>query len=361
MDALLKKLYYDPKTGFIGAQALYQKAKELNPKITFKIVKDWYASQTDIQRYQEQKKRFNGFKIASHNPNSWQIDLAFWEKRPILTVININSRLGFAKVLSNKTAATVLAALKAFVRLHKVDIITSDNGSEFMNSQAQEFFKTKKIEHYNNEPGDHGAMGKIERFNRTLKQRLTKMSPKRISQKLITDVIENYNTTFHRSIGMTPNDAKGKVMDADLSHNQVEAERIEKEFDVGSSVLYRLKKQAFDKEAARWSKAVYKIVGIDGYRVQIRSRNGHTLYKAPNDLKMVKTETTDATINRGDILEAEKILDHKTTRSGKYKYLIKWLGNEPDSWEPFSNLRLINKNRPSELEKEYFGAKEIPF
>ncbi|GMF40199.1 unnamed protein product [Phytophthora lilii] len=75
---------------------------------------------------------------------------------------------------------------------------------------------------------------------------------------------------------------------------------------------------------------------------------------------MVKTETTDAVINRGNILEAEKILDHKKTRSGKYEYLIKWLGNEPDSWEPSSYLRLINKNRPSELEKEYFGAKEIP-
>ncbi|GMF66360.1 unnamed protein product [Phytophthora lilii] len=209
-------------------------------------------------------------------------------KRPILTAININSRLGYAKLLRNKTTATVLAALKVFVRLHKVDILTSDNGSEFMTLQAQELFKSKAIEHYNNEPGDHGTMGKIERFNRTLKQRLTKMSPKRITQKLITDVIENYNTTLHRSIGMTPNEAKGKVMDADLSHNQVEADRIEKEFDVGSSVLYRLKKQAFDKESARWSKAVYKIVGIDGYRVQIRSRNGHTLYKAPNDLKWLK-------------------------------------------------------------------------
>ncbi|GMF59933.1 unnamed protein product [Phytophthora lilii] len=47
-------------------------------------------------------------------------------------------------------------------------------------------------------------------------------------------------------------------MDADLSHNQVEADRIEKEFEIGSSVLYRLTKQTFDKEAARWSKAVYK-------------------------------------------------------------------------------------------------------
>ncbi|EEY68553.1 chromodomain protein, putative [Phytophthora infestans T30-4] len=270
-------------------------------RITLQVLDD-ESKGPDIQRFQEQKKRFNGFKIASHNPNSWQIDLAFWKKRPILTAININSRLG-------------------------------DNGSEFMNLQAQELFKPKTIEHYNNEPGDHGTMGRIERFNRTLKQRLTKMSPKRITQKLITDVIENYNTTFHRSIGMTPNEAKGKVMNADLSHNQVEADRIEKEFDVGSSVLYRLKKQTFDKEAARWSKA------------------------APNDLKMVNTETTDAVINRGDILEAEKILDHKTTRSGKYKYLIKWLGNEPDSWEPQDNLQLINKNRKSMLEKEYWAKK----
>ncbi|GMF64759.1 unnamed protein product [Phytophthora lilii] len=120
--------------------------------------------------------------------------------------------------MSNKTAPTVLAALKAFVRLHKVDILTRDNGSEFMNQQAQEFFKSKKTELYNNEPGDHGTLGKIERFNRTLKQRLTKMPPKRITHQLIADLIENYNSTFHRSIGMTPNDAKGKVMDADLRH-----------------------------------------------------------------------------------------------------------------------------------------------
>ncbi|GMF24698.1 unnamed protein product [Phytophthora lilii] len=95
------------------------------------------------------------------------MDLAFREKRPILTAININSKLGYAKLISNKTAATVLAALKAFVHLHTVDILSSDNGSEFMNSQAQEFYQTKKIEDYNNEPGDHVTMGKIERFNRT--------------------------------------------------------------------------------------------------------------------------------------------------------------------------------------------------
>ncbi|GMF66186.1 unnamed protein product [Phytophthora lilii] len=113
------------------------------------------------------------------------MDLAFWEKRPILTAINVNSRLGYAKLMSNKTVPTVLAALKAFVRLHKVNILTTDNGSEFMNSQAQEFFKSKKIEHYNNDPGDHGTMGKIERFNRTLKHRLTKCLPAELRKRLL--------------------------------------------------------------------------------------------------------------------------------------------------------------------------------
>ncbi|GMF14458.1 unnamed protein product [Phytophthora lilii] len=249
MAELLSKLYYNPKTGFVGAQALYEKARELDPRIKFINVKDWYASQIDIQRFQEQKKRFDGFKIASHNPNSWQMDLAFWGKRPILTAININSRLGYAKLLPNKTAAAVLSGIKTFVRLNTVNILTSDNGSEFMNAQAQAFFKSKKIDHLNNEPGDRGTMGKIERFNRTFKQRLTKIFPKKITHKIVQDNIENYNSTFHRSIGMTPNEGKkDKVMESELKHNQKEADLIENEMEIGSNVLYRLKKQTFDKE-----------------------------------------------------------------------------------------------------------------
>ncbi|KAJ8571990.1 hypothetical protein ON010_g4842 [Phytophthora cinnamomi] len=211
----------------------------------------------------------------------------------------------------------------------------------------------KKIEHFNNEPGDHGTMGKIERFNRTIKQRLVTISPKRITQKMIGDVIANYNSTFHMS-GITPNEAKAKVMEADLSHNQAEADKVENEFEIGLNVLHRLKKKTFDKEAAHWSKDIHTVVGIDGYRVEIRSKNGHTLCKAPNELKIVKADTTDATINRGDILEAERILEHKKMKNGKYKDIIRWMGNEPDSWEPQANLRLINNNRRITLEHKYF-------
>lgn len=173
MDSLLNKLYYNPKTGFISVKKLYEKAKRINSSITLKQVRDWYAKQDDIQQHQEQRDRFDNFKIASDNPNSWQMDLTFHgqPKKPILTAININSRIGYANMLPNKKAETVLAALKEFIKHNKVEILTTDNGSEFMNHQVQQFFKTDNIEHFNNEAGDHHTMGKIERFNRTLKQR----------------------------------------------------------------------------------------------------------------------------------------------------------------------------------------------
>ncbi|GMF23200.1 unnamed protein product [Phytophthora lilii] len=127
MEQLLSRLYYDPKTGYINAQALHEKARELDPKITLKNVKDWYATQSEIQRFQEQSSDSMGSKSP-----------------------RISQTRGKLTLLSG-TAATVLVALNAFIRSNKVDIITSDNGSEFMNSKAQQLFKAKKIEHYNNE------------------------------------------------------------------------------------------------------------------------------------------------------------------------------------------------------------------
>ena len=62
------------------------------------------------------------------------------------------------------------------MKKYKITIITSDNGKEFMNIKVQRYLKEEHIEHFNNEPGDHHTMGKIERFNRTLKQRLVKIN-----------------------------------------------------------------------------------------------------------------------------------------------------------------------------------------
>jgi transposase InsO family protein len=355
---LIDKLYNDPSYGFVGQEKLYRKAKALNREITHKDIKDYYESRVDIQRFKLQKPNYEQFKIASPNPDSWQIDLAFWFKKTILTCININSRLGYAAIVSNKQAKTVIEALDAFVKANKPSIITSDNGKEFMARAVQRFFKQKGIEHYNNEAGDHSTMGKIERFNRTIKQRLMQIPNREdLTPKLLKAIIDNYNTSEHRSIGMTPKEAKGHVATSENEHNQEVMQKLNNELDIGASVLYRLQKGAFDKEDARWSKAVYEIVDIDGYKVQIRSKNGKRLYKRPNDLKIVNAKITNAVANKGDLFDIKEILKHRKVE-GKHVYLIQWEDFDKPTWEPQDNLRLVNKNRMSGPEKKYFKALE---
>ncbi|KAJ8566256.1 hypothetical protein ON010_g6870 [Phytophthora cinnamomi] len=116
----------------------------------------------------------------------------------------------------------------------------------------------------------------------------------------------------------------GEVMEDDLEHNRELSERMEYELAIGPTVLYSLAKGTFDKEKARWSKTIYEIVGIDGYRVQFRSKNGHTLYKGPNDIKLFESKATNAPSGKNQVYEVEKLLDHKKLKSGKYKYLVKW-------------------------------------
>ncbi|GMF14368.1 unnamed protein product [Phytophthora fragariaefolia] len=237
MDVLLEKLYYDPETGFISANALHKKVKEVDSSITLKQLKDWYKMKLDIQRHVEQRGTYDDYRIASSNTDSWQMDLAFWEGKSILTGVNINSRLGFAKLIKNKRADTVLNAIKEFVNEHKASVLTTDNGSEFMNRKATTWLKSQKITHFNNDSGDHATMGKIERFNRTLKMRLIRMKQS-ISEKLVKSVINNYNNTWHSSINKTPNQAKGEVMEDDLEHNRKLRERMENELSIGSTVMY---------------------------------------------------------------------------------------------------------------------------
>ncbi|GMF15045.1 unnamed protein product [Phytophthora fragariaefolia] len=90
-------------------------AKAFDKNITKKNVSEWYKRLQSIQQFSSRSTRFPQFKIASNNPNEWQMDLAFWEKQPIIISVNINSRIGFAKLLINKRAETVLKAIEDFV------------------------------------------------------------------------------------------------------------------------------------------------------------------------------------------------------------------------------------------------------
>ncbi|TYZ57402.1 hypothetical protein PybrP1_008137 [[Pythium] brassicae (nom. inval.)] len=263
------------------------------------------------------------------------MDLTFWTPTIILSAVSINSRLGYARILPNKTAPVVLSEIRKFVNIHKPRVVTTDNGSEFMNDQVQSYFKSKNITHFNNEAGDHATMGKIERFNRTLKERLLRLHRK-ITQKLLADTIEKYNDSYHSSISATPNEMKDQVNSDELLHNKELQNKVESDFSVGET-----------------------ITGFDGYKIELKTIDNKVKYAKPNDLKQTKTKQTKAISEKAkdtNTWEADRILQHKTLTDEKNKYLIRWKGHDELTREPQANLRLVNKNKQSRLEKIYFDT-----
>ncbi len=360
-NELLEKLYNDPSTGFISASKLYRKAKEKDKTITQKIVNDFYKSYTQTQISSNTRKEEPHFRITSHNPDSWQMDLMFFKDAIVFVAININSRVGYLRLLADKKQDSVLDAMKGFITKNKVRILTSDNGSEFYNRKVNKYLKDKNVRQFNASPGDHSILGMVDRFIRTIKMRLTKMRGK-LDQKLLDKVEKNYNNTYHSSLKATPNEMRGEVNDDDIKYNMQLMDQVADKYQVGQSVRYKLEKDSpFAKESSnKWSNSVYKIEGIDGYKLELKAKNGHTLYKSPNDVKLVKAEITNATgSSKDNIFEAEKILSHKYIGRGANKqirYLVLWMDGS-QTYEPQKNLRLIEKNKPSVLEEVYF--KEI--
>ena len=282
------------------------------------------------------------------------MDLAFWMKKPIFIAVNINSRIGYAKLLKNKKAETVQKIIDQFITDNSVTALMSDNGTEFTNNIVEKFFDKNSITHANALPGDHTVLGKIDRFIRTIKAILTKMNIKKLTQKILDDAIKNYNSTIHSAIHATPNSMEGKVIYDDIDYNKKLVKQVLKDIPPGSIVRYKLKPKTFDKEGAKYSKAVYEVIGLDGLKMHIRSKNNHVLYKPVNELKIVQSTPTDVFGKSNDIHEVEKILDHKTLKNGKNKYLVKWIGDDEPTWESQDNIRIFNKNKMSSLEKNYF-------
>ena len=110
----LKRKFYDPRTGLISAQRLYEKVKG---KYTLQQVKDWVAKQEVSQLQKDVRVPREGLKITG-DMGDYQADLTFFEQYKgsnngysiILTIIEIPSRKAWASKLFNKNANSIVTA-----------------------------------------------------------------------------------------------------------------------------------------------------------------------------------------------------------------------------------------------------------
>jgi len=215
--------------------------------------------------------------------------------RYILCVIDIFSKKAYCRAIKHKSGEEVRDAFKVLAReapelygSDKSTIVASDAGKEYLNEPVQKWFTKHGIKHYTLQ-GDHKA-AIVERFQRTLKERIYRIFTQRESYKyidLLPTIVDAYNRTEHRSLGgLRPIDiTAGSVVERELFDSQFDIHprqitRGDKDdIQVGDTVLISTSKSLYDKGyTGYWRQEPFTVAtvkqGVPNKIYILRERNG---------------------------------------------------------------------------------------
>ena len=163
------------------------------------------------------------------------------------------------------TADAFESIFKTFEKF-PVNLVT-DGGLEFFNSSVQKIFETYGINHYKTPTKTKMKASIAERAIRTIKSRLEKYFLHIGNRKwidVIDQVVQNYNATPHRSIGIPPQDVNDENRDEVYkklypSRNLTVVCRLK----VGDKVRKIIEKNLWEKGYAQnWSEEIYEIHSV---------------------------------------------------------------------------------------------------
>ena len=335
MEEDLKKIWYDPAhpAGFGGPSKLAKASGK-----TLKQVRKWLKGQIAYTLNRPVRRKFNtrAYRVGGIN-DLWQMDLM--EMIPyakinkgykyILTCIDVFSRFARAVPMQNKTAKETSDAISKMIKKDKPFHIQTDLGKEFYNSTVKQLFKQHGINHYSVNSQFKASL--VERFNRTLRERMNKLFTARGNKKwvgVLPSIIESYNHSVHRGIGMKPVEVtKENEMKIWESQNQTESKSKVK-YKVGDYVRISKVKGPFLKNFDQnWSDEVFIIDGIDNKKPVM-----YTVKDENNERVSGKFyESELQVIDKPDVYRIQKIIRSKGKGKDK-QYYVKWHGYKEPTW-----------------------------
>ena len=239
------------------------------------------------------RKKFKRRQTISYFPyDVCMADLAFYNSpdyvrakngiKYILVFIDVFSKMCYIELMKDKNGQTAYLALERIMKRLPVtpNHLITDDGTEFYNINVQKLFKEYGINHYSLR-GAHKA-SVAERMIRTMKGRLEKYFWHNKTKRyvdVIQQIIDNYNGTPHRSIGMAPNKVNRNNRDQVFKKLYKRSKiSIEPRLEVGDQVRIAKLKTVFEKGYTRkWSLDLYTIVSaksrgdVDYYKVKDQS------------------------------------------------------------------------------------------
>ena len=289
LHKLLRKIYFSPlnPASFTGdPKKLYQAVKLKLPSVTEKQVIKWLHQQHTYQLHKSSPNRrsVQYAQVVVPGPNhQLDMDLMYVTKiknynrsyNYLLVVVDVFSRKAYVAPLKVKTASATLEAFKGIIGNQLPQppkVVRTDRGKEFEGC-FDRFLRDHKIQHY-------WAMGKhkanyAERFIRTLRGKLLRYLTHQHSYRYIDalpELVQSYNNTYHRSIGMTPNEVTEKTAIALRNRlygatTKPEAMKPLQTLQLGDQVRILCdEKSAFAKNAAQqWTEEYFEVYAkLDG-------------------------------------------------------------------------------------------------
>jgi len=294
---------------------LYKKAKEVHPEIKKTFVKEWFNKQQGIQMSNMKKVGKKEFlPIYSDVPYSFQIDLTFFPRYKkqnkgyyvLFTAININTRFVYAYYGKNKEMETILDFLKQMESKTIINSLTCDEGSEFKNREFKKYCDDNNIILYFVK-GDGHKLGIINRFHRTLKEKLSiyfNTYDTVVWYDIIDNIIYNYNHSVNRGIGIEPYKVNEFIENMIIQKKKEKTLKITSNVDViniGDKCRILLEKKTFDdKLSPKYSNKIYTIIKVGKNTVSVINKDEVLKVKKSN-IKII--EDVD---NVAELKELEK-------------------------------------------------------
>lgn len=194
-----------------------------NPSAYSAHLQKYIDKNYSLSLHKQRRKKFRRRPFLVYDPmEAIQADLVFFNApdivransfyKYILTVIDCFTKKAFCRPLKSKNSSEVANALDDIISEFPITPrkLMVDNGTEFSGSSnaINDVVVIKyRMVIYILTGSEHKA-AIVERFNKTLKQRIARFMTEHNTKRWVDslqDIVNNYNQSYHRSIGMAPN------------------------------------------------------------------------------------------------------------------------------------------------------------
>lgn len=305
MDEILKKLYV--KLNFPSKNVLWKNVQEEDLKYTKKQVSDWVDKQ-EVQQLvgKKQKPPMYASVVAPKVGSNLMIDLMIFDRyeinsyKYILMTIDIKSRFACAIALTRRTEDVLIKAMESVFKKmkHVPEELQMDNegaftGAAFQNAMTKAGVKTLWF----SEAGDIRKNSVVERLNRTIAERILRWregTGRRDWPKVLDEIIQQYNETFHSTIKARPVDVWNGV-----DENKQTIVTVIENLKKGDKVRIKKEKKTFGKgDTIQFSREIYiikekqggKYVLVDDKDVEQKRRYAGDELKLANTVEAIEIE-----------------------------------------------------------------------